>query len=156
MNIFLTDKSFEKCAQDLDDRRLNKQILECYQILSMILKKKSDDSYKSPYLHHPVVVNYFNQEHHLVEYALAMCKEFAHRFKKTHTYHIWFINHMTPKTCDFLPLYSEGSKNSEDCIRETSPNSVYALFKIKLRRKWNNDILNFRQPKWTNRKAPNF
>ena len=52
MNIFLPYKSFEKCAQSLDDRRLSKQILECHQILTMIRKKKDDDSYKNPYLNH--------------------------------------------------------------------------------------------------------
>lgn len=156
MNIFLPYKSFEKCAQSLDDRRLSKQILECHQILTMILKKKSDDAYKSPYLNHPVVKHYFNQEHHIVEYSLAMCKEFNYRFGRHHKYYISFIDKMTPKTNDFIPLYAEGSKNSQMCIREMSEYSVYALFKLKLMQKWRKDILNGHQPKWTNRKRPNF
>lgn len=154
MNIFLPFESFKDCAQTLDDKRLTKQILECKQILDIILKKKADETYKSPYLNHPVVKHYFNQEHYIVEYALAMCKEFTHRFGKTHTYHSWFIVHMTPKENEFIPFYAEGSKNSIDCIRETDANTVYALFKLKLHRKWLDDVFNHRHLKWTNRNRP--
>lgn len=156
MNIFFPSLNFKECAQILDDKRLNKQILECKQILNMILKKKEDDSYKSPYLHHPVVVNYFNQEHHIVEYALAMCREFKFRFGKIHSLYWWFISHMTPARADFEPIYAEGSKHHILCIREKRPTWIIALFQAKLTQKWNNDILNGRPPKWTNRKRPNF
>lgn len=152
MNIFLPFEKFEDCAKVLDDRRLTKQILECKQIIDMISKKKSDESYKSPYLHHPVVVNYFNQEHQLVEYALAMCKEFRHRFEKLHAYHYWFINRMQVYEVEFQPIYVEGSKYSADCIREKDFEKVQELFKQKLCKKWvSDDYL-----KWTNRDIPEF
>lgn len=156
MNIFLPSLNFKECAEILDDKRLNKQILECKQILSMILKKKEDASYNSPYLHHPVVINYFNQEHHVVEYALAMCKEFNYRFNKQHSLRLWFISHTTPARSDFEPIYAQGSKNAIDCIREKRPDWIIALFQARLTQKWNSDLLNGRPPKWTNRKRPNF
>ena len=156
MNIFLPSLNFKECAEILDDKRLNKQILECKQILNMILKKKEDDSYNSPYLRHPVVVNYFNQEHHIVEYALAMCREFYHRFNKQHSLYFWFTHHMTPARSDFEPIYAEGSKHRILCIREKRPTWIIALFQAKLTQKWNADLLNGRPAKWTNRKRPEF
>lgn len=152
MNIFLPYENFADCAKVLDDKRLTKQILECKQILNMIERQKSDSNYKNPYLHHPVVKHYSNQIHHIVEYALAMCREFRYRFGKPHTYHSYFAFRMTIKLNEFVPLYASGSKHSANCIRETNAEKVYELFKSKLNDKWNFDS----STKWTNRQIPDF
>lgn len=155
MNVFLPYESFKKCAQVLDDRRLIKQILECKQIIAMNERKKEDDSYSSPYLNHPVVKHYANQEHHIVEYALEMCREYEFRFNRFHTYHYYFIHKMRPFENEFSPIYAEGSKNSPLSIRRYDE-LVYSLFRMKLTKKWNEDVRKNRCPKWTNRPEPEF
>lgn len=153
MNVFLPYKSFDKCAEVLDDKRLVKQILECRQILNMIATKKSNQEYKNPYLHHPVVAHYFNQEKHIVDYALAMCREFHYRFNRWHSYHESFIQDMRMYDKPFLPIFAKGNKHDPSHIRETNFDKVCELFKQRLVEKWDN---NKQFPNWTKRPLPEF
>lgn len=159
MNIFLPYDRFYDCASTLDDRRLTKQILECKQIITIIEKKHADPSYKSPYLNHPVVQHYFNSPNFIVNYALAMCREFKYRFNHEHSYLLFFDQRLDPNhyTFDHVSIiYAAGSKYSPLCIRETRPNVVHKLFKEKLIRKWLVDKEQDRPAGWTRRPIPNF
>ena len=41
MNVFLPyERNLKKSVQSLDDKRLNKQILECYQLLTTYVKRE--------------------------------------------------------------------------------------------------------------------
>jgi hypothetical protein len=56
MNTFLPYNDFKKCARILDNKRLNKQILEGTQIINIILKKVGIicDEEKKNWWNHPV------------------------------------------------------------------------------------------------------
>lgn len=79
MQTFLPYKSFSKSAQVLDNRRLNKQILEGYQILKVL---STDDPFAA-WRNHPAVLMWKNAELTLLNYVLAMVKEADVRGIKT-------------------------------------------------------------------------
>lgn len=79
MQTFLTSKNFNDIAQVLDSRRLNKQILETYQILKVL----SSDDPKAGWRNHPAVRMWRGSEHVLFTYAKAMIAEAKRRGIKT-------------------------------------------------------------------------
>lgn len=79
MQTFLPYKSFSKSAQVLDNKRLNKQILEGYQILKVL----SSDDPRAAWRNHPAVLMWKNAEHTLLNYIFAMIKEANLRGIKT-------------------------------------------------------------------------
>lgn len=79
MQTFLTSKNFSDIAQTLDSRRLNKQILETYQILKVLSTKDP----KAGWRNHPAVRMWRGSEHVLFNYAKAMVKEAKSRGIRT-------------------------------------------------------------------------
>lgn len=79
MQTFLPYKDFDKSAQALDNKRLNKQILECYQILKVL----SNDDPRAAWRNHPAVKMWRNHEGQLWLYVMAMVKEADVRGIKT-------------------------------------------------------------------------
>lgn len=79
MQTFLPFKSFTETAQVLDNKRLNKQILECYQILNVL----SNDDPHAGWRNHPAVKMWRGHEWGLYNYAMAMVKEADERGIKT-------------------------------------------------------------------------
>ena len=78
MNTFLPYKDFTKSAQCLDYRRLGKQRVEAWQIYLALTKP--DYGWK----HHPIVKMWKGYENALLEYGIAICKEWKNRgFKDT-------------------------------------------------------------------------
>lgn len=151
MNLFLTDRSFNISVQELDDRRLIKQILECKIILDVSLRKKEG------YKYHPVVVHYKCYPFNLALYGVMACIEYEFRFCKDgqkHKYHKWFSD-ITSKYISnfeyFVPFYCEGKISDPNHIRTTE--NVYELFKEKLIKKWQTDKI---PPKWTKRGMPSW
>lgn len=71
MQTFLPYKSFEKTAASLDSRRLNKQILESYQILNVL----SNPSPTAGWRNHPAVKMWRGHEFKLFDYAMVMAVE---------------------------------------------------------------------------------
>lgn len=71
MQTFLPFKDFDKSAQALDSKRLNKQILECYQILKVL----SNPDPKAGWRNHPAVKMWRGHEWGLFKYAMAMITE---------------------------------------------------------------------------------
>lgn len=102
MNIFFTDKCPVLCAQSLDNRRLNKMMLETVQLFGYAMNnlgidesyypvKKDGTPYKSTGSHtkHPCTLwlqkskgNYRWLHGHLV----ALCREYEYRYKKKCSY----------------------------------------------------------------------
>lgn len=175
MNIFLPyEDNVEHSVSSLDDVRLNKQAVECYQLLTMAEREKElgEPTSKGHY-HHPVYQFYKSNPQFLVYYGYQCCQEYCYRFKKwiapTHYFESimekygmiidydlvseggWRYGITKP---EFTPYYMEGSKDSPNCIRTTE--NVSRLFQDKLCKKWDNDKANGRPPKWTNRQAPEF
>lgn len=79
MQTFLPYKDFDKTAQVLDSKRLNKQILEGYQILKVL--NNSDP--RAAWRNHPAVKMWRGYEKALFSYILAMLKEADIRGIKT-------------------------------------------------------------------------
>jgi len=68
MQVFLPYSNIEESVKHLDNQRLNKQMVECHQILNAIVNKTG---WKS----HPISVMYSNNINSLVDYGLAACLE---------------------------------------------------------------------------------
>jgi hypothetical protein len=79
MQTFLPSKDFDTTANILDSKRLNKQILESYQILKVL----SNNDPKAGWRNHPAVKMWRGHEHGLFTYALAMVREANRRNIKT-------------------------------------------------------------------------
>jgi hypothetical protein len=79
VQTFLPSKDFDTTASMLDSKRLNKQILECYQILKVL----SSDDPKAGWRNHPAVKMWRGHEHTLFTYSLAMVSEAKRRGIKT-------------------------------------------------------------------------
>jgi hypothetical protein len=79
MKTFLPYKSFVNTALTLDNKRLNKQILECYQILNVL----SNDDPHAGWRNHPAVKMWRGHEWGLYNYAMTMVDEANERGIKT-------------------------------------------------------------------------
>ena len=79
MQTFLPYKQFNKSAQALDSKRLNKQILEGYQILKVL----SNEDPNAAWRNHPAVKMWRKHEGQLWLYVMAMVKEADKRGIKT-------------------------------------------------------------------------
>lgn len=148
MNIFLPEYTVSESVMSLDDRRLIKQVLECKIIL--------EDT--KTYENHPVKKFYQNKKEFVAFYGLMCCLEYTLRFSKIHKYTETFREFLSDCKTPFADfdiydqiIYASGSSNSPECVRETDPTMVHALFRIKLILKWKNDK---KPPKWTKRGSP--
>ena len=79
MNTFLIDKDFEKTALVLDNRRLNKQVLEACQIFNILVTNNNVKN--STWKHHPAVLMWKGYEYALFLYIKTMHKEWKKRTK---------------------------------------------------------------------------
>lgn len=171
MNIFLPyENDIVASVESLDDVRLNKQILETYQLLTLAIKEQQEgQEVKAGHYHHPVYVFYKDNIPFLAYYGYKCCMEYKYRFNKQHKLVKYFvgecstliettayINHIeiNIKEPQYQPYYMEGSKGQPNYIRTTE--NVSALFQNKLCKKWEQDKSKGREPKWTNRQVPEF
>lgn len=74
MQTFLPYTDFTKSARVLDSKRLNKQIVEAYQLLTSKLSN----------LNHPAYLMWEHSKNTLKDYTLEFCKEYTLRFNRTH------------------------------------------------------------------------
>ena len=102
MNIFVTDPSPTVSAQSLPDKHIVKMPLESCQMLAIVcsekwghgygeLHKKDGTAYftdKGAFRNHPCTV-WANESNinawWLVAHAMALCKEYTHRYGKVHS-----------------------------------------------------------------------
>lgn len=75
MQTFLSEPTIFECAQALDSKRLNKQILEAYQILNVL----SGNSPTGGWRNHPAVLMWKGHEYSLRSYAMIMINEAQNR-----------------------------------------------------------------------------
>ena len=168
MNIFFTSYNPHECAHHLDDKRLNKMIVETAQILSTVgrLKLPSEQCdfmhlYKATHVNHPCVrwaVQSIDNFTFLEKLLLAYLDEYKFRFGKTHACYrlllaanaasmaIW----PSVRAWEIKPQ-SEPPHCFHPLVDRTLP--VTTGYQQTLRLKWLNDI---REPKWTNREKPCF
>jgi hypothetical protein len=79
MQTFLPYADFENSALALDNKRLNKQILECYQILKVL----SNPDPRAGWRNHPAVKMWRGSEFILLNYTMAMVRQANVRGIKT-------------------------------------------------------------------------
>jgi hypothetical protein len=79
MQTFLPYKDFDKSANVLDSKRLNKQVLEGYQILKVLNNPDPHAGWRN----HPAVKMWRGFENALFDYILAMVREADRRGIKT-------------------------------------------------------------------------
>ena len=79
MQTFLASTNTLKAARALDNKRLNKQILECYQILNVLSGRSKTGAWRN----HPAVKMWEGYEHGLWEYVRGMISEASLRGIKT-------------------------------------------------------------------------
>ena len=79
MQTFLPFKNFVDSANALDNKRLNKQVLEGYQILKVL----SNDDPRAGWRNHPAVKMWRGHENILWQYVMAMVDEANKRGIKT-------------------------------------------------------------------------
>ena len=79
MQTFLPFRSFSKSAQVLDSKRLNKQILEGYQILKVL----NNPDPRAAWRNHPAAKMWEGHEQSLYSYVIAMANEATSRGIKT-------------------------------------------------------------------------
>lgn len=169
MNIFLPyENNIPESVKALDDVRLNKQVIETYQLLDLALKEEiAGQEVKAGHYHHPVYLFYKNNRRFLCYYGYIACQEYKYRFNKTHNLFFIFQQLIMSKFTDMVDLeewkviqpeftsyYMEGSLGQPNYIRTIE--GVSGLFRAKLIKKWEADKAKGRNPKWTNREMPEF
>jgi hypothetical protein len=156
MQIFYSYPDLKKCAEFLDDSRLNKQCLESAQILSTVLWIKdcglAETMYKQGQLylpsheHHPIVkwvAMSGGNFRFAVDFFHAVLVEFKNRFGKQHAsskfldnFHPWLVSWDKTDLIPF-PNCTTNHKHIDD---------VNEAYRLELQLKWENDK---RFPKFT-------
>jgi len=151
MNLFMPYFSIEASVRSLDNIRLNKQILECYQILRVALGES--EGYKN----HPIIKHYSQYPGFVAKYGWHCCTEYNFRTNKHHKYEDYFysIRWSSPDE-EVKLLFAKYSKDDPRCIREYNTDKVLELFKWSLSNKWDEDLKKNRTPTWTKRNIPSF
>jgi hypothetical protein len=91
MQVFVPFESFTKSVQVLDRSRLQKQIVECHQILGAILGwPTKDGKARIGYLNHAAVIGWRYHPRALAQYALCAVAEMEARGYKRSCYHATF------------------------------------------------------------------
>ena len=156
MNIFLPyEDDIQKSVESLDDKRLNKQILECYQLLLLATDEKAGvDISKRGYRNHPIYLHYKNYPDFIGYYGYLSCLEYQQRFDKEHKLKDKFVGYNVKYILGnntYKPFYMEGSKGQPNYIRTTD--DVSYLYQCKLINKWINSK---HCVVWTRRDVPEF
>ena len=124
MNIFLPyETNFRESVRALDDKRLNKQILECYQLINNVVKERKGEKVVG-YKNHPIYLHYKQYFKALILYAWNCCMEYLDRFEKFHALHnqinwLYLTEVDTSIAIPFTPFYMQGSKGQPNYIRTT-------------------------------------
>ena len=152
MNIFVTSGVPLECAQMLDDKRLQKMILESAQMLSTaIIRHGGTVLYKPTHVNHPCTLwtgaTKGNYLWHLNLFS-AMSGEYLGRRGKIHK-----------SFSDCFQLLKSQSDLIPDGFLQSFPNcsmfkeepNTFEAYKATMRTKWINDKT---PPRWTNSNPP--
>ncbi len=154
MQIFVTDKNPQICAQNLDDKRVIKMILESAQLLSNAYYYHNWDNppLKKAMFNHPCSIfaqKYFNFIW-LQEHFYRLLREYNKRFDKNHSYE-YLIKEFLIKTFDSISGIPFSNPNFVNCTPHKDIKDIHLAYKITLCEKWSKDK---RKPKWTNSNEP--
>ena len=147
MNIFVLDKCPVKSAQFQYDKHVVKMILESAQMLCSVYHEHNIGNvpYKKTHHNHPCSMDNFNW---LVDHALALCKEYTHRYDKTHKSQSvieWCRENAFKLSIPRVGI-TPFAQAMPDEYKNDNPVQAYRSYYIAT--KLNNN------PKWTNRDMP--
>jgi hypothetical protein len=146
MNLFVVSYDINECAKYLDNRRLNKAILENCQMLSTGINLNGGKApYKSTHERHPInlwVRQTRGNFQWTIDYTFALTLEYRRRFGKTHA--CYFVLLQIVKQKHLIP---EGSRtpfvncarNKELGLDFSSQSDVRLAYREYLRAKWRLD-----------------
>lgn len=152
MNIFFTSNDPKKCAEYLDDKRVNKMVLETCQMLSTTLNYYGyPGPYKSTHINHPCtkwVRESRDNFRWAVHHFQSLCTEFLNRRKKSHKCFQYlgdFIEIIKRMPEGGLTPFPNCTRNKELGIDYSSLENVHEAYKKYLHERWKFDKI---KPKW--------
>lgn len=170
MNIFTTSPNINTCSEHLDDKRLNKMILETAQILSTVVRlgfekegtnipEQADKLwYKKTHVNHPAVkwamktpANFM----YLVDLLATYSGDYHYRFGKLHATSKRLAPAILPlEDILYAEIYREEMTELPVIVeKEFQELPIFLAYQAQLNKKWNNDKY---PPKWTNHIIPHF
>lgn len=160
MNIFLTDYDPKLSAIALDNKRLNKMVLETAQLLStachvLLLDTDLDGIYKETHTNHPCAKfarhSYANFTW-LTEHGYHLAQEFKHRFSYEHAsleaIRLCY-SFIVRGPCNDPSFYRNDLDFNFNCSGYDT-GDLTEDYKLCMSDKWVND----ENPRWTNRGKP--
>lgn len=156
MNIFLPyPNDITLSVQSLDNKRLNKQIVEIATLLEIAIDEKQNGSRTGAgYHNHPIYKHYKDNLEFFAWYGVECCCEYTYRKPFHFRCEMDLFNKYYRGKVSFIPFYASGSKGSKDCIRTTE--NVGELYRQRLVQKWQNDKNENKYLSWGNREKPKF
>lgn len=162
MNIFVVSRDPETCARALDDKRLNKMILETAQIICSVINIQAGSqvtAYKTSHAHHPITEWAMKRRHRqwLYRLGIAYGDEIIHRRGSKHSCHL-VLEALTFNYPELLRYpgdlpdteFYNGAKHTKLGLDFTHL-PVRKAYRTYLNARWPNDK---RKPTWTNREPP--
>jgi hypothetical protein len=118
MQVFVPFDSFAQSVKVLDRRRLQKQILECYQILGAISGWPTQDGRaRTGYLNHAAVIGWRYHPRALAQYALSAVAEMEARGYKRSCYYATFCEVRGPEDVALPPWIGDEAVHSSHRAR---------------------------------------
>jgi hypothetical protein len=165
MNIFVVSRDPIACALALDDKRLNKMVLETAQLLCSAINLEADAHvapYKTSHATHPITLWTLSDIHHqrwLYQLGIAYGNEIIHRKGRKHSSHLVIegLSFRWPE------LAKRGRRLEDDEFFNGARHKKLGLdfthlpvrkaYRSYLRARWPGDK---RKPVWTNREPPSW
>lgn len=157
MNIFVSDPCPIISAENLDDKRVIKMILESAQLLSNVMNiRTANGPYKLVHKNHPCT-KWINEDKTntnaiwLKVHMIRLCELYTKIYDKKHK-----CEELIPLFGDYfrsawpLPDYM---RNWQNCTTYKKEKDIFKAYKLYLCDKWDNDK---RQPTWKKRGEPYF
>lgn len=165
MNIFTVSRDWATCAKALDDKRLNKMILETTQIICTVINLDAGAHvapYKSCHVNHPITKWVQKDAYHrrwLYQLGRAYGEEIIYRHGRKHSCHLilegltfkWPEFAYTPRRLEEHEFYN-GARHKGLGL-DFSHLPVRRAYREYLSVRWPNDK---RKPVWTKRGAPSW
>jgi hypothetical protein len=154
MNVFVIDPDTTKCAQALDDLRLNKMIIETAQLLSTAMREcgyVGNDIYKSTHVNHPCAIWTRKTDSNyrwLLLYMSDLVEERQRRTGKGHKSYSIFNT-----LCGGPILMPKGDLTPFANCSLYKDHGIFDAYKLTMIDKWAKDK---RPPKWTNTIKPSW
>lgn len=163
MNIFVVSSNVKVCARALDDKRLNKMILECAQLVCTDLHRRDLGQpipYKPSHVTHPITKWVAESDDHLnFVYALGLAygDEILYRFGRKHACYTVLqglslnFGHILTSEYDLdEDDFFNGARHRKLGLDFTHL-STYKAYRAYLNERWPGDK---RKPVWTARNEP--